>query len=182
VIIATVVDERGVGLALGAVDYLVKPVDPDALLDRLGRYTFTTKVKTRAMNLLAIDDDPAALDVIEGSLAPLGVTVRRALSGRHGIELAQSHGADLIICDLLMPDLDGFEVVASLQEAPTTATIPILILTAHDLSSADKARLTGRVLGIATKGDNGVDGLSDWLARVLPAAPPSVSEHATPVH
>ncbi len=178
VIIATVVDERGVGLALGAVDYLVKPIDPGALLDRLGRYTFTTKVKTRAMNVLAIDDDPAALDVIEGTLAPLGFTVRRAASGREGIELAQRHGADLIVCDLMMPDLDGFEVVAKLQEASATASIPILVLTAHDLSPADKARLNGRVLGIATKWDSGVDGLSEWLARVLPAGPASISEHA----
>jgi CheY-like chemotaxis protein/anti-sigma regulatory factor (Ser/Thr protein kinase) len=171
VIIATVIDERGVGLALGAVDYLVKPVDPEALLDRLGRYTFTTKVKTRAMSVLAIDDDPAALDVIESTLVPLGFTVRRASSGREGIGLAQSHGADLIICDLMMPDLDGFEVVAKLQDAATTASIPILVLTAHDLSSADKARLNGRVLGIAAKGDSGVDGLREWLARVLPSVP-----------
>jgi signal transduction histidine kinase/CheY-like chemotaxis protein len=167
VIIATVVDERGVGLALGAVDYLVKPVDPEALLDRLGRYTFTTKVKTRGMSVLAIDDDPAALDVIASTLAPLGFTVRRASSGREGIELARRHGADLIICDLMMADLDGFEVVARLQDVAATASIPILVLTSHDLSSADKARLNGRVLGIATKGDRGVDGLSEWLVRVL---------------
>jgi signal transduction histidine kinase/CheY-like chemotaxis protein len=172
VIIATVVDERGVGLALGAVDYLVKPVDPKALLDRLGRYTFTTKVKTRAMNVLAIDDEVAALDMIEGTLAPLGFTVHRASSGNEGVELAQTVGADLIICDLMMPGVDGFEVVARLHGAVGTAPIPILILTAHDLSEADKSRLNGRVLGIATKGDNGVNGLSQWLATVLPPSTP----------
>jgi signal transduction histidine kinase/DNA-binding response OmpR family regulator len=182
VIIATVVDERGVGLALGAVDYLVKPVDPQALLDRLGRYTFTTKVKTRAMNVLAIDDEVAALDMIEATLEPLGFTVRRASSGREGIELAQTVGADLIICDLMMPGVDGFEVVARLHDAVETASIPILVLTAHELTAADKGRLNGRVLGIATKGDSGVNGLSQWLATVLPssstsaAAPPVVPE------
>ncbi|MEA2577330.1 MAG: hypothetical protein QOD78_918 [Chloroflexota bacterium] len=175
VIIATVVDERGVGLALGAVDYLVKPIDPKALLDRLGRYTFTTKVKTRAMKVLAIDDEVAALDMIEGTLEPLGFTVNRALSGREGIDLAQAGGADLIICDLMMPGVDGFEVVARLRDDADTASIPILILTSHDLTEADKSRLNGRVLGIATKGDNGVNGLSQWLATVLPASstPPS---------
>ena len=151
-IIATVVDERGVGLALGAVDYLVKPVDPQMLLDRLGRYMFTTKVKTRAINVLAIDDDPAALDVIEGTLAPLGFSVRRASSGGEGIRLARSHRPDLVICDLMMPDVDGFEVVGQLHEAAATTSIPILVLTAHDLTAADKARLNGRVLGIAAKG------------------------------
>ena len=175
VIIATVVDERGVGLALGAVDYLVKPVDPKALLDRLGRYTFTTKVKTRAMSVLAIDDDPVALDIIEDTLAPLGFTVRRASSGREGIELAQSVGADLVICDLMMPEVDGFEVIAQLHDAVATSSIPILVLTAHDLTAADKARLNGRVLGIATKGDSGVNGLSHWLANVLPPSAPVVA-------
>jgi signal transduction histidine kinase/CheY-like chemotaxis protein len=169
VIIATVVDERGVGLALGAVDYLVKPINPEALLDRLARYTFTTQVKTRTMGVLAIDDDPAALDVIEATLAPLGFSVCRASSGREGIALARSSGADLVICDLMMPDVDGFEVVSELRGSANTAAIPILILTAHDLSPADKARLNGRVLGIATKSKSGVDGLSDWLTRVLPA-------------
>jgi CheY-like chemotaxis protein len=178
VIIATVVDERGVGLALGAVDYLVKPVDPKALLDRLGRYTFTTKVKSRAMSVLAIDDDPVALDIIEETLAPLGFSVRRASSGREGIELAQNLGADLVICDLMMPDVDGFEVVTQLHDAGGTSSIPILVLTAHDLTAADKARLNGRVLGIATKGDSGVDGLSQWLTHVLPPSAPIVAGEA----
>jgi signal transduction histidine kinase/CheY-like chemotaxis protein len=170
VIMATVVDERGVGLALGAVDYLVKPIDPQMLLDRLGRYTYTTKVKTRAISVLAIDDDPAALDVIEGTLVPLGFSVRRASSGGEGIRLARGHRPDLVICDLIMPDVDGFQVVGELHDAADTSSIPILILTAHDLSAADRARLNGRVLGIAAKGASGADGLTDWLVRVLPPA------------
>ena len=179
VIIATVVDERGVGLALGAVDYMVKPVDPKALLDRLGRYTFTTKVKTRVMNVLAIDDDPVALDIIEDTLAPLGFSVRRASSGREGIELAHTVGADLVICDLMMPEVDGFEVIARLHAAGATSSIPILVLTAHDLSAMEKARLNGRVIGIATKGESGVNGLSEWLTNVLPTAPPVTVPDAT---
>jgi CheY-like chemotaxis protein len=137
------------------------------LLDRLGRYTFTTKVKTRVMNVLAIDDDPAALDMIEGTLAPLGFTVHRASSGSEGIRLAQRDTPDLVICDLMMPEVDGFEVVGQLHDGAGTSAIPILVLTAHDLTAADKARLNGRVLGIATKA-SGVDGLSDWLRRVVP--------------
>ena len=94
--------------------------------------------------------------------------MRRGHPLRQGIELARSTCPDLVICDLLMPDVDGFEVVARLNEDPVTAAIPILVLTAHDLSEADKVRLNGRVLGIATKGTHGTDGLTDWLARVLP--------------
>jgi CheY-like chemotaxis protein len=168
VIIATVVDERGVGLALGAVDYLVKPIDPQALLHRLERYTFATALSTRPASVLAIDDDDVSLDVIENTLRPLGISVRRASSGAEGLRLARAHGADLVICDLMMPDVDGFEVVGQLYESAATSSIPILVLTAHDLSHADKQRLNGRVLGIASKTAIGANGLSDWLLRVLP--------------
>jgi CheY-like chemotaxis protein len=73
-----------------------------------------------------------------------------------------------------MPDVDGFEVVARLHEADATSDIPILVLTSHSLTEADKVRLNGRVLGIATKGMNGADGLNAWLARVLPLSQPAV--------
>jgi signal transduction histidine kinase/CheY-like chemotaxis protein len=172
VIIATVVDERGVGLALGAVDYLVKPIDPQALVHRLERYTFISAANTRPASVLAIDDDDASLDIIESTLRPLGIAVRRASSGAEGLRLARTHGADLVICDLMMPDVDGFEVVGQLNESVATSSIPILVLTAHDLSHADKERLNGRVLGIASKTAVGANGLSDWLSRVLPPMVP----------
>jgi CheY-like chemotaxis protein len=67
----------------------------------------------------------------------------------------------------MMPDVDGFDVVADLRETAATSAIPILVLTAHDLTGADRERLHGRVLGIAAKGVSGPDGLSGWLTRVL---------------
>jgi signal transduction histidine kinase/DNA-binding response OmpR family regulator len=169
VIIATVVDERGVGLALGAVDYLVKPIDPAALLQRIRRHTSMLDDGARTRSVLAIDDDHVALNVIERTLAPLGIDVRCASSGSEGIRMAQDAAPDLLICDLMMPDVDGFEVVGRLQESDETSSIPILILTAHDLTLAEKARLNGRILGVASKGQTGVGGLGEWLTRVLPA-------------
>ena len=167
VIMATVVDERGVGLALGAVDYLVKPIDPAALLQRIRRHTSMVDGTSRRMSVLAIDDDRVALDVIERTLAPQGITVRCASTGVEGIRLARDAAPDLVICDLMMPDVDGFEVVGRLQEDAATASIPILVLTAHDLSQSDKARLNGRILGVVTKGETGVGGLGEWLTRAL---------------
>ncbi len=168
VLIATVVDERGVGLALGAVDYLLKPIDPRVLLDRLAHLTMDTPEPGRVANVLAIDDDPAALDVIDATLSPHGFDVRRASSGREGIALAQAVRPDLVICDLLMPEVDGFQVVSELHDGETTASIPILVLTAHTVTPADKERLNGRVLGIASKTEIGASGLLEWLAQVLP--------------
>jgi CheY-like chemotaxis protein len=124
VIVVTVVDERGRGLALGATDYFLKPVDRAALLARLARYSFTTKVRERTVRVLAVDDDEAALELVEAALRP-----------------------------------EGFEVVAALKADPATRDVPNLILTAHPLSDAEKARLNG-------KGDDGAAGLRRWLARL----------------
>ncbi|HVL54366.1 MAG TPA: response regulator, partial [Vitreimonas sp.] len=168
VVIVTVVDERGVGLALGAVDYFVKPIERDALIARLDRHTFTTKVKARPVTILAIDDDPASLAMIDATLSPLGFGVQLAPSGKDGLELANRIRPDLVICDLLMPGLDGFEVVGELQADEATAAIPILIVTGHELTEADKARLNGRVLGVVNKGEAVAHGLRDWLRRVVP--------------
>ena len=69
-----------------------------------------------------------------------------------------------MICDLLMPEVDGFEVIGRLHDHPLTAATPILVLTAHDLSAGDKERLNGHIVGIASKGEAGTAGLAEWLA------------------
>jgi signal transduction histidine kinase/CheY-like chemotaxis protein len=174
VIIVTVVDEREVGLALGAADYLVKPVQRAALLTCLARIADASTGRATPIRVLAVDDDPATLDMIDASLGPNGFEVIRASGGQRGLDLARSSAPDLVICDLLMPDLDGFGVVAELSADPATRHLPILILTAHELSPADKSRLNGKILGVVAKGENGKAGLHDWLARALaPGGPAS---------
>lgn len=167
VIVVTVVDERPLGLGLGAVDYFLKPVRREALLARLARYTFTTKVGRRSVRVLAIDDDPTALEHVRAALDPAGFEVVTAQSGAEGLELARSNAFDLVICDLIMPGLDGFEVVSELANDGATRHLPILILTGHDLSEADKRRLNGQILGIVGKGEADLRGaLLEWLSRV----------------
>jgi signal transduction histidine kinase/DNA-binding response OmpR family regulator len=168
VIIVTVVDEREVGLALGAVDYLIKPVDRQGLLDQLARYTLTTKVKQRPVRVLAVDDDPAALDLVSSALGSEGFEVLRANGGREGLELAAREPIDFVICDLLMPDLDGFGVVGELKSRPETRDTPIVILTAHTLTAEDKARLNGKIVGVVDKGSHAQAGLREWLSLVVP--------------
>ena len=168
VVIVTVVDERNVGLALGAVDYFVKPIERDALLARLDRHTFLTRVKEGSIDILAIDDDPAALEMIDATLAPFGFSVHRAASGQEGLHLVNAINPDLVICDLLMPGVDGFEVVGRLHADPATSGIPILVLTGHELTATEKASLNGRILGVVDKGDSAAVGLRDWLTRVIP--------------
>jgi signal transduction histidine kinase/DNA-binding response OmpR family regulator len=169
VVILTVLDERDVGLALGAADYLVKPVDRDALLSSLGRYTFSTKARERPIRVLAIDDEPAALDLLRDTLEPEGFEVVVAAGGREALDQAASTDFDLVICDLVMPDVDGFEVVVALKRDPRTAPVPILVCTAHDLTEADKGRLNGKILGIVSKGADAMDGLRSWLGVAVGA-------------
>jgi signal transduction histidine kinase/DNA-binding response OmpR family regulator len=181
VIIVTIVDERDVGLALGAVDYFVKPVDRTALIERLSRYTFTAKVRQREVRILAVDDDPSAVAMVEAALAPEGFTVVPAYDGRQALDLANEQPPDLVICDLLMPDLDGFGVVSALKSEPRTREVPILVLTAHELTADEKARLNGKILGVVDKGEVAALGLRDWLRRAASLAPGLVERAAGPL-
>jgi signal transduction histidine kinase/CheY-like chemotaxis protein len=167
VVIVTVVDERQVGLALGAADYLVKPVQREALVGVLERW-FGGPPDRRTMRVLAVDDEASARALIRAALEPEGLEIVEASGGREALDRAASERFDLIVCDLLMPGIDGFEVIATLKADPRTALVPILVCTAHDLGEADKRRLNGKILGIVEKGDVAVAGLRRWLARVAP--------------
>lgn len=166
VMVVTIVDDASLGLALGAVDYFVKPVARDTLLDALDRLTLTTKVRQRTVSVLAIDDDPSALALYRSALSPEGFRVLEAASGEDGLATARGEPVDLIVLDLLLPDLDGFEVAARLKADPATAAIPILVVTGHALTDEDKARLNDHVVGVLAKGDEALDGLRAWLARI----------------
>jgi signal transduction histidine kinase/DNA-binding response OmpR family regulator len=168
VVIVTVIDERHVGLALGAADYLVKPVQREALLAPLQRYATAVPAPTERLRVLAVDDEAAARDLIRNALAPERFEVTEAGSGRAALDLMATEQFDLVVCDLDMPGIDGFEVIATLKADPRTAGVPILVCTSHDLSETDKARLNGKILGIVSKGEAARDGLRSWLALVVP--------------
>ncbi|HYU02765.1 MAG TPA: response regulator, partial [Jatrophihabitantaceae bacterium] len=176
VVMVSVVDDEDVGLALGAVDYFVKPIDRDKLLARLGRLSLVdwNAPAEQPMRVLAVDDDPATLAVIEASLAAEGIAVVTAGNGTDGLRMAREQHFDLVICDLLMPDIDGFTVISALDGDPATRQTPVLVVTAHDLSDADKARLNGKILGVLQKGRNLQDGLRRWLSKTTSAAAVSV--------
>jgi CheY-like chemotaxis protein len=173
VVIVTVLDEREVGLALGAVDYFLKPVDRQALLACLSRLTLTTKVKQREVRVLVADDDAATREMLDATLSKEGFHVIAAAGGREAIELAHDGPIDMIICDLLMPDLDGFGVVSALKADARTRDVPILILTGHEMTAEEKESLNGKILGVVGKGGDAERGLRSWLAAVTrPAAGP----------
>jgi signal transduction histidine kinase/DNA-binding response OmpR family regulator len=153
VIIVSILDARGRGLALGAADYLVKPAGPDDVLAALRRCILRAQVPAKPVTILAVDDDPVALELIRAVLEPEGYSVLTATGGQAGVALAQQALPALVILDLLMPDVDGFTVVERLRSDPATAAIPIIIMTAKSMSRADKERLNGQISHLARKGE-----------------------------
>jgi signal transduction histidine kinase/CheY-like chemotaxis protein len=178
IIVTTVLEHHEVGLALGAVDYLTKPVNPDALVAVLTRHALLPPPPATA-TVLAIDDDPAALDLITATLQRHGAATATATTGTRGLDLARRRRHDLIICDMLLPDTDGFAIIAALHADPDTRDTPIIVLTGCDLTDTDKARLSGRVIDIVHKGDAARHRLAQWLAHLHPA-PRSAGDHPGP--
>ncbi|TME11294.1 MAG: response regulator [Chloroflexi bacterium] len=167
VVVVSVVDNPALGRALGAIDYFVKPVDGKGLLSRLGQYTFTSRAKQRDVSVLVVDDEQPNLDLIEALLKPAGFSVLRANSGQQGIEIARSRLPNLILLDLMMPGVSGFEVVEQLRSREETRAIPIMILTAKTLSDDDKRSLNGHVAAIFQRNSVAGAELVDWLRDIV---------------
>jgi signal transduction histidine kinase/CheY-like chemotaxis protein len=165
VVIVSIVDDEQLGYALGAVDYFVKPVDRQALLARLDRFNFTRQVRVRELTVLVVDDDPLAVELLSGMLTPEGYRVVRASGGGEGIALARSERPDLILLDLMMPEITGFDVVDALKSDPTTEGIPILVVTAKEVTAAEKQQLQ-HVMAVLQKGGLARVDLLAWLSEV----------------
>ena len=163
VMVVSIVDDRQLGLALGAVDYLVKPVSRELLLEALGRLTFTTKVLTRTITVLVIDADRDALGRYRRALEPEGFRVIAAHDAVSGRQRAIDEAPDLILLDAMLPDVDGFELTSELRNDPATATIPIWVTAPGSLAPDLKARLNGNVQGVLVQGDDALDSLRGWL-------------------
>jgi signal transduction histidine kinase/DNA-binding response OmpR family regulator len=173
VVVVSVTNQQSHGRALGAADYFVKPVNRDALIARLSRYAFTSTVKQRDVRVLVVDDDPEARELVAKILEPLGFTVIRAANGEEGVELARQAAPDLVILDLVMPGISGFEVVRILKADLYTRAIPVLVVTAKDITPKDKKALSGDVEAVLSKGSLASIDLSAWLEDALGANPGS---------
>ena len=167
VAVISVVDNPQLGRALGALDYFVKPVDRQALLSRLGLYTFTTRVEQEEIRVLVVDDEPANLDVMQSLLEPVGFLVLRATGGQEGIEMARAQQPHLILLDLIMPVVTGFDVVAALRAEDSTRSIPIMVLTAKKLSDEDKRELNGHVAAVFERNSLAGTELVGWLRELV---------------
>ena len=151
VIIVSMIDNRELGLAFGADDYFVKPVDWTRLMRRLREITVRTAAPKRP-RLLLIDDDVSVHDMLEAELTKQGYQIEKAFSGAEGLERAEASVPDVIILDLSMPGMSGFEVAALLKEREATSRIPILAFTAKELTPADREQLRSGFHAVVAKG------------------------------
>ncbi|MCM2258030.1 MAG: response regulator [Vicinamibacteria bacterium] len=154
VVIVSLMENRELGLALGAEDYFTKPVDRGRLVARL-REIAPGPPPPSGARVLVVDDDPAVHELVEAELAPLGYRLDHAHSGREGLERARDGKPEAVILDLMMPDLSGFEVATRLKDDPATAALPIVVLTARDLSAPEREALTGKIESLVRKGEGG---------------------------
>jgi signal transduction histidine kinase/DNA-binding response OmpR family regulator len=171
VMVVSVVDNRQLGLALGAIDYFVKPISREPLLEAIGRLTFTTKVRSRTVTALVIDADPEAVRRYRELLEPDGFRVIAAVDGATGHKRAIDDRPDLILLDSTLPDVDGFELAATLRHDPATSTIPIWLTTPAGLPPETKARLNGNVQVVLERGEEALAAMHGWLETGRPVAP-----------
>ncbi len=167
VAIVSVVDDLQLGYALGATDYFVKPIDRHALLAWLDRFARGSAVAPEGVKVLVVDDEPSARELLTGMLKPTGYEVLTAADGMEGIERARTEHPNVILLDLMMPGLSGFDVVRALKSDPATSQIPILIVTAKDVTEEEQRLLHGHVAAILQKGDLPAVELATWLRQTL---------------
>ena len=167
VVIISVVDNPELGIALGAVDYFVKPVPAKDLINRLRHFKFAHHGAREKTQILVVDDERANRDWLTEVLEPAGFGVIPADGGREAIELARTRHPDLVLLDLMMPDVSGFDVVEALRSDKSTLEMPIMVLTAKDLTEADKRQLIGRVSSILQRGSTGASDLVTLLRQAV---------------
>jgi CheY-like chemotaxis protein len=148
VVLVTILGDRDLGFALGAADYITKPHDREVLMRVLGRHV---RGDGRAQ-VLVVDDDPKTRDMLRRTLQKAGCTVAEAANGREALEALERAKPALVLLDLLMPGMDGFEVLERLQDDEAWREVPVIIVTAKDLTRDDVDRLNGRVVKVLQKG------------------------------
>jgi CheY-like chemotaxis protein len=150
VLVISAVDERGIGCAFGVEDYLVKPVTRQQLLNRLQSMGMTHRAGKK-FEVLVIDDHEEARLLLRKMLENESVHVIEACGGQEGIDAARITVPDLVLLDLMMPDVSGFDVLQALRSNPSTRSVPVIIVTAKEITAEDTERLNGDVQALLRK-------------------------------
>ncbi|HEX2681253.1 MAG TPA: response regulator, partial [Candidatus Dormibacteraeota bacterium] len=144
-----------------------KPVDSTRLIKRLDEFGFKHGRGGDKARVLIVDDEPFNRDWLSHVLEPAGFAVVEASGGREAIELAKSEKPDLVLLDLMMPEVTGFDVVEALRADASTREMPIMVLTSATLTEQDKRFLNGRVADVLKRGTVGTSEIVGMLKRLV---------------
>ena len=148
VIMSTFVNDKNVGYALGATDYLIKPISKTQMKTILEKYVFADN----GGYILIVDDEAINRSVLHSQIEKVGLAVKEATNGLMALEMVKQSIPQLILLDLMMPEMDGFELIDQLRQNPQYQNIPIVVITAKDLTNEDRHRLSGYVQNVLQKG------------------------------
>jgi CheY-like chemotaxis protein len=162
VVMLTILDDNNLGYALGASDYLTKPIDRERLVAVLNHYR-------RDLPVLVVDDDPALRELIRRILEREGYRVAEAENGRAALARIRETPPGLILLDLMMPEMDGFEFLAEFRKQDAWRMVPIIVITAKELTQEDHQRLNGYVERILQKGAASRDALLHEVRELVSA-------------
>ena len=170
VVILTMADNKSLGYALGATEYLMKPIDRERLAAVLRRYS-----RLSHDPILVVEDDPNTRDLLRSILTKDGWGVQTAENGLVALEKARNARPGLVLLDLMMPEMDGFTFIEEFRKLVSTREVPVIVLTAKDLTGEDRKRLNGHVKKIMAKGD-GIESVlkkvQELVAQCIVAARP----------
>jgi PAS domain S-box-containing protein len=148
VVLVTSLDEPRVGMSLGASDYVIKPIQPSELIATVQRWLRPT---LENVSVLIIDDDPAMREIVERTLRGTGYDVSTAGNGAEGLLALEARCPDLILLDLMMPEVDGFEFLRRLRQSPRYAQLPVVVATAKDLTADEQLLLNASAAKVIQK-------------------------------
>jgi signal transduction histidine kinase/CheY-like chemotaxis protein len=172
VIMITIVDEHRRGVALGAAGYLTKPIDRERLHQLVTRF----RAPTPPTSVLLVEDDAIQRERMRGWLEGPQWSVREAANGREALDRLQQGKPDVILLDLMMPEMDGFAVVAALQKETAWRGIPVIVITSLDLDAKDRERLNAGVQFVLVKERFRPADLVERIRRLVQKTPEVSSE------
>lgn len=150
-----------------AHDYFVKPVERDKLLARIRELSELSKLSREIKTILIVDDDKGFLTVTSTLLERQGFTTYKATSGPEALEWLKTIRPDVILLDLLMPGMNGVEVIEQIKQNPNTQHLPIIILTAANLTKKDTRTLEGKIQGMIEKTSYQPEDLASEIRRII---------------
>ncbi|NWG15715.1 MAG: response regulator [Chloroflexi bacterium] len=163
VVMMTIVSDKNLGYALGASDYLTKPIDRERLVSVLRRY----ECKRPMCDILVVEDDQQTREILCRMLDKEGWHAREAEDGLIALEKVAEEMPELILLDLMMPRMDGFEFLAELRKTEAGRAVPVIVVTAMDLTPDDRQKLNGQVKQILQKGAFRQDELLSEVRRLV---------------